>query len=114
LDLLDFIEDNAGREVYPEQANKGAQDGNQSKQLPIRTGKVKDVMVFDSLRSVSGKLGGDWSWLLDLLDLLDLLNLLDFLDLVLAICLSGGRPARIPALPFLQIWTGPAVGSHFL
>lgn len=49
--ILDLIEYDAGRLVYPEQSYEGTQEGNESQQLPIGAWKAENVMVFDTFRS---------------------------------------------------------------
>lgn len=50
-DILDLIEDDAGRLVYPEQPYEGSQEGDEGQQLPIGAWKAENVMVFDTFRS---------------------------------------------------------------
>lgn len=48
LYILDFIEDDAGGLVYPEQSYERAQEGNQGQQLPVGAWEAEDVMVLDT------------------------------------------------------------------
>lgn len=52
-DILDFIENDARRLVYPEQAHEACGDGQEAKQLPVGRGQAEDVIVLDALGLVA-------------------------------------------------------------
>jgi hypothetical protein len=49
MHLLDFVEDDAARLSYPEQAHDCRDSNQKAQQPPIRTRKVEDVIVLYAL-----------------------------------------------------------------
>jgi hypothetical protein len=52
-DILDFVEDHAAGLVDAEQSHHGSHQGQQPQELPVRAGKIEDVMVADALGRVA-------------------------------------------------------------
>lgn len=63
-DLLDLVEDNATRLVYPEQTHGQGNQGQSNQQLPVGAWEAKDVMVTDTLRGVAPDSLNFWDLLL--------------------------------------------------